>query len=216
MVYDAGFLHSSTKGTVVGFTVCVLMKWPTFSIVKVEFYPKNASKKKMWKEMVINTIGSKMGKIKVVIADAGFFAYDNYTTSVHHRIIPVIKSRKKLQDKVFKKLNSVPALLTWWGKRYTKMKDTLINDLNYIIKATITGITKYKYLRKIRYEIEFIFKTAKHIFGMKKLHVYSIDAAYWGTYIQLYLATLFLQYLRTQDINIHRAIELFQQKSCLT
>ena len=45
--------------------------------------------------MVINTIGSKTGKIKVVIADAGFFAYDNYTISVHHRIIPVIKSRKK-------------------------------------------------------------------------------------------------------------------------
>jgi hypothetical protein len=166
--------------------------------------------------MVIKTIGSKTGKIKAVIADAGFFAYDNYTTSVHHRIIPVIKSRKDLQDKVLRKLNSVPALLYWWDKKYTKTRDTLIEDLNFIIKAAIAGITNYKTLRKIRYEIEFIFKTTKHIFGMKRLHVYSIDAAYWGVYIQLYLASLFLQYLLTQNINIHRAIELFQQKGGLT
>jgi hypothetical protein len=162
-VYDARFLHSSTKGTVVGFTVCVLMRWPTFSVVKVEFYPNNASTKEMWKEMVINTLGSKIGKIKLVIADAGFFAYDNYTTSVHHRIIPVIKSRKNLQDEVFKKLNSLPALLIWWNKRYTKIRDTLIKDLNFMIKATIAGIKKYKYLKKIRYEIELLFKTAKKI-----------------------------------------------------
>jgi hypothetical protein len=36
-------------------------------------------------------------------------------------------------------------------------------DLNYIIKATIAGIKKYKYLRKIRYEIELLFKAAKHV-----------------------------------------------------
>lgn len=215
-LYDAKFLHSSTKGTVVGFTVCVLMRWPTFSVVKVEFYPNNASKTAMWKKMVIETLGSKIGKIKMVIADAGFFAYENYTTSVHHGVIPVIKSRKDLQDKVFKKLNSLPTLLLWWNKRYSRIRNTLIKDLNYMVKATIAGIKNYKYLKKIRYEIELLFKTAKHVFGMENLHIYSTDAAYWKVYLHLYLASLFLQYLKIRGIDIHHAIELFQQKGGLT
>jgi hypothetical protein len=110
------------------------MRWSTFSIVKVEFYPNNASTKEIWKEMVIKTLRYKIEKIKMVITDAGFFAYENYTTSVHHRIIPVIKSRKNLQNEVFKKLNSLPTLLIWWNKRYKKIRYTFIKFLNYMIK----------------------------------------------------------------------------------
>jgi len=215
-IYDAEFLHSSTKGSVVGFTVCMLINWSTLSVVKVKFYPKNASKKEIWEEMVINTLGSKTEKLKMVIADAGFFAYQNYVSSPHRRIIPVIKSRKDLKDKVLKKVRGIPTLLTWWDNRYSKMKNVLITDLDDIIKMTISCIKNYDKLKKIRGQIEIIFKTAKHIFGMEELHVYFEDAAYWKVYIYLYLASIFLQYLKTQNINIYRAVELLQQKGGLT
>ena len=57
--YDAEFVHSSVKGTVVGFTVCTLINWSNVSVEKVKFFPKHASKKEMWKKMVIDTLGTK-------------------------------------------------------------------------------------------------------------------------------------------------------------
>lgn len=213
--YDAVFLHSSTKGSTVGFTVCVLIDWSNLSPVKVEFFPKNASKKEIWKKMVIDTVGTKTGKIRIVLADAGFFAYQNYETSPYYRIVPVIKSRKKLIDRVIRKVESLPVSLIWWCKRKLKDAKILTKEFFDIIKMTISLIRNYDKLKKIRAQIELLFKTAKKIFGMKSLHVYFNDAAYWRIYIHLYLASLFLQYLDIQGLNINRAIELFQQKGGL-
>ena len=216
MVYDAEFLHSSTEGSVVGFTVCLLINWSNLSIVKVEFYPKKAKKNQIWKEMVIDTIGSRIGKLKMVIADAGFFAYQNYMFSPHHRIIPVIKTRADLHDKVLNKIKEIPTSLLWWTQKYSRKLLTLIKDFHEIIRMTILCIKNYDKLKKIRAQIEIIFKTAKHVFGMKELHDYFIEKAYWKVYYYLYMACLLLQYLKIQNINIYRAVELLQQKSGLT
>lgn len=80
---------------------------------------------------------------------------------------------------------------------------------------TISFIRNYDKLKEIRAQIEYLFKTAKKIFGMRNLHLYFNDAAYWRVYIHLYLASLFLQYLDIQGLNTYRAIELFQQKGGL-
>jgi len=52
---------------------------------------KNESKKEIWKEIVISNLGTQNGKIKVVIADAGFFTYDNILLPLNRRTIPLIK-----------------------------------------------------------------------------------------------------------------------------
>ena len=215
-VYDAEFVHSSTKGTVVGFTVCTLVNWSNLSVEKVEFYPKNASKKQMWKEMVIDTLGTKTGKIKIVIADAGFFAYQNYLFSIHYRLIPVIKSRANLKDKLLKKIKELPTSLLWWDQRYAGMLDKLLEEFHEIISLTVSYVEKYDDFKNKRGEIELIFKMAKKIFGMEDLHVYYTDQAYWNVYIYLYLSSLFHQYLSLQKINPKRAVELFQQNHGLT
>jgi len=215
-IYDAEFVHSSTKGTVVGFTVCTLVNWSNLSVEKVEFYPKNTSKKQMWKEMVIDTLGTKTGKIKIVIADAGFFAYQNYLFSIHYRLIPVIKSRANLKDKLLKKIKELPVSLVWYDQRYTKMFKTLLKEFHEIISLTVSYIEKYDDFKKKRGEIELIFKIAKKIFGMEDLHVYYTKKAYWNVYIYLYLSSLFHQYLTLQGINPKRAVELFQQDHGLT
>ena len=215
-VYDAEFLYSSTKGSEVGFIVCNLINWSTLSTVKAEIYSNKTPKKEIWKKMVIDTLGTKNGKLKVVIADAGFFAYQNYLSSIHRNIIPVIKPRKDLKDKVIKKLKELPASLIWWDQRYAGMLDTFLEEFHEIIEITVSCIENYDKLKKIREQIEKVFKTAKRIYGMKELHVYYKDVAHWKVCIQLYLASLFLQYLNLQGININRAIEHFEQKSGLT
>jgi len=160
-IYDAEFVHSSTKGTVVGYTVCTLVNWSNLSVEKVKFYSKKTSKKKMWKEMVIDTLGTRTGKIKVVIADAGFFAYQNYLFSIHYRLIPVIKSRVNLKDKLLEKIKSLPVSLVWYDQRYSKIFKTLLKEFHEIVSLTISYIEKYDDFKKKRGEIEYLFKIAK-------------------------------------------------------
>lgn len=209
--YDAEFVFSPTKGTVVGFIVCTLIDWSNLSVKKIKFYPKTASKKRMWKEMVLDTVGTKTGKIKVVLADAGFFAYQNYLWSPHYRVVPVIKSRKNLKEKVLKKIKSIPASLLWWDSKYNSMLEELLEEFHEIIELTLSLVEKYSTVKKKRARIEYVFKTAKLIFGMKDLHVYFRDTAFWKVYIQLYIASLFLQYLEINNVNMHRVMELLRQ-----
>ena len=119
----------STKPT----NVCMWVYFPKHefrnknsSIVKVEIYSKKASKKVIWKEMVIDTLGTKAGKIKTVIADGGFFAYQNYEDSPHHMIVPVIKPRKDLKDKTLKKIEKSQTSLLWWDERYASMREEIL------------------------------------------------------------------------------------------
>jgi len=109
----------------------------------------------------------------------------------------------------------LPVSLIWWCKRKLKDAKTLTKEFFDIIKMTISFIRNYDKLKEIRAQIEYLFKTAKKIFGMRNLHLYFNDAAYWRVYIHLYLASLFLQYLDIQGLNTYRAIELFQQKGGL-
>lgn len=214
--YDAEFVHSTTKGGTVGFILCVLINFSNLSIVKVNIYPKNASKKEMWKEMVIDTIGTRTGKMKTVIADAGFFAYQNYLFSLHYKIIPVIKPRADLEEETLKKIKELPATLVWWDQKYAAMLEELLREFHEIIEQTISMIKDYGNLKKIRAKIEMVFKVAKRLFGMRDLHVYCTDAAFWRSFIYLYITSLFLQYLKINGINEHRAIELLRQKHGLT
>ncbi|KXA97163.1 hypothetical protein AKJ39_03605, partial [candidate division MSBL1 archaeon SCGC-AAA259J03] len=90
---DLEFLRSMTKGTVVGFQVAYLINLSKLSFEKLKIYSKHAEKKRIWKEMANDKLGTKQGKIKTLLADAGFFAYVNYLDTARLRVIPVIESR---------------------------------------------------------------------------------------------------------------------------
>ena len=166
--------------------------------------------------MVLDTLGTRTGKIKVVLADAGFFAYQNYLYSPHYRIIPVIKPRANLKDKVLKKIEELPTSLIWWDSRYSGICGELLKEFHEIIEKTLSYIKDYDSMKKIRSKIELLFKVAKCIFGMKDLHVYYTDVVFWKAYIYLYLSSLLLQYMQINEINIHRMIELLRQNHGLT
>jgi len=94
--FDAEFCFDSVRGVEVGYVVCTLLNLTNFSVVDVRIYPKNKAKKEIWEEMVVSNLRTESGKIKVVIADAGFFAYDNVLLPLNYRIIPVIKVRSNI------------------------------------------------------------------------------------------------------------------------
>ena len=68
------FVHDPLKGTEVGYIVATLINLSNLSIVKIKDFPKKTDKLEIWEEMVIESLGSMSGNIKVVIADAGFSA----------------------------------------------------------------------------------------------------------------------------------------------
>lgn len=79
--FDAEFVFDSLKGTAVGYIV-VLINLYNLSLVDVKIFSKKTSKVEIWDEMVISNLGTLNGKIKAVIADAGFSCYKVYEMSM--------------------------------------------------------------------------------------------------------------------------------------
>ena len=67
-----------------------------------------------------------------MIADAGFFAYDNVLLPLNYRIIPVIKVKKNIDvEKLKRRIESCPANLFWFDNRYNKILSALLEDFSY-------------------------------------------------------------------------------------
>jgi len=214
--YDVNYIHSSTKGTTVGFMVAALINFSNLSVVDVQIFEKGVKKTDIWKNMVLDNLGTITGKIKMVLADAGFFAYDNYTFSPNMRVVPVIKSRAGLENKVEEKLKNLSPNLLWFDPRRNEELSVLLDEFKEIITKSIEGINNYKnYAAKLRSKIEILFKIAKSIFGMDELHVYYKKFAMWNVYVILYISSIFYQYLEINGLNVHRTIELLKMKNWL-
>ncbi|AGK61376.1 hypothetical protein Asulf_01385 [Archaeoglobus sulfaticallidus PM70-1] len=158
-IFDASFCFDSVRGVEVGYMVCTLLNLTNFSVVDVKIYPKNKAKKEIWDEMVITNLGTESGKIKVVIADAGFFAYNNILLPLNYRIIHVIKLKKNIDREELKRM--VEGILTnvrWFDSRYNRILSSLLEDFEYIIKKTVEGIDRYEEFAEMRSKIELIFK----------------------------------------------------------
>jgi len=207
--YDCQFVHSKSHGTVVAFIVAVLINITNFSVVKTQIYPNNAKKKDIWNEMVIDELGTTAGKIKTVLADAGFFAYDNIIISPNYRIIPVIKKKSNISiDKIAEKLNKLAPNLMFYDSRYNDKFYQLVSDFRTIIKETVQNIENYNDIAVLRAEIEILFKCAKTIFGMDNLHVYYKKHGITKVEIILYVASLFSQYCKNENVSINAFCEL--------
>lgn len=207
--YDAEFLHDTSQGTVVGYIACALINFTNLEVEAIEFYPKKTAKKRMWKEMVLERLGTTAGKVKVVIADAGFFAYDNILLSPGLRLIPVVKIRSNIDEaKIERMLENLPPNLVWYDKRYSKMFSTLLEDFSEIIRMTIQGLYSYEVFAELRSEIEGVFKVAKLIFGLERIHVYYRDQARPKVYFALYISSLFCQFCKDKNLSIQRITEV--------
>ena len=193
--------------------VCTLINLTNFSVVGVRIYPKNKAKKEIWEEMVISNLGTQNGKIKVVIADAGFFAYDNVLLPLNYRIIPVIKVKKNIDREELKRMveRTLPNV-RWFDSRYNRILSGLLEDFSYVIKKTIEGIERYEEFAEIRSRIELFFKVAKTMFGLKDLHVYYRKYAITEIRMIFYATQLFCQFCLKNGINIERFVERVRRR----
>ena len=101
----------------------------------------------------MDQLGTKSGKIKTFISDAGFFAYDNYLFSPHQRIITIIRPRKEFEEKVVNKVRNMSQSLLWYDSRHIHMLDHLIKDFTYRINQTIKLVRDYHNMAKLRLKI---------------------------------------------------------------
>ena len=211
--FDAEFCFDSVRGVEVGYMVCTLINLTNFSVVDVKIYPKNKAKKEIWEEIVISNLGTESGKIKVVIADASFFTYDNILLPLNYRIIPVIKVRSNIDvEKLKKRIESYPANLFWFDNRYNKILSDLLEDFSYVIKKTVEGIDRYEEFAELRSRIELFFKVAKAMFGLKDLHVYYRKYAITEIRMIFYATQLFCQFCLKNGINIERFVERVRRR----
>ena len=212
-VFDASFCYDSVRGVEVGYLVCTLINLTNFSVVDVQIYPISKAKKEIWEEIVISNLGTESGKIKVVIADASFFAYDNILLPLNYRIIPVIKVKKNIDREELKKMveRTLPNV-RWFDSRYNKILSCLLEDFEYIIKKTIEGIERYEEFAEIRSRIELFFKVAKAMFGLRDLHVYYRKYAITEIRMIFYATQLFCQFCLKNGISIERFVERVRRR----
>ncbi|KXA99022.1 hypothetical protein AKJ40_04160 [candidate division MSBL1 archaeon SCGC-AAA259M10] len=132
--YDARFTYSTTKGTVIGFQTLLLFNLEKFSVRKFEIYPIDASTKKMWKEMVCDEIGTKGGKKKTVIADGGFFAYENYIQSANHRVESIINPRCDCRENLKEKLENMSPRLELFEIHDPEKKEKVMSEMKDLVE----------------------------------------------------------------------------------
>jgi len=72
--------------------VAALINLSNLSLAEVRI-SKKTSKVGIWEEMVIKNLGTLNGRIKAVIADAGFSCYKVYEMSMSYRIVPIVKPK---------------------------------------------------------------------------------------------------------------------------
>ena len=174
---------------------------------------RNESKKEIWEEIVISNLETQNGKIKVVIADAGFFDYDNILLPLNCRTIPVIKVKSNIDvEKLKKRIENHPANLFWLDSRYNKNLSSLLEDFSYVIKQTVEGIDRYEEFAEIRSRIESFFKVTKTIFGLKDLHLYYRKYAITEIKTISYAPQLFCQFYLKNRINMKRFIERIKRR----
>ena len=158
---------------------------------------------------MLDRLGTTAGKVKVVIADAGFFAYDNILFSPGLRIVPVVKVRSNIDEaKVERMLENLPPNLVWYDRRYKKMLSQLLMDFKEIVRMTIRGLYSYEVFAELRSEIEWVFKVSKLIFGLERIHVYYRDQARPKVYFASYISSLFCQFCKKNNISIQRITEI--------
>ncbi|CAD7772019.1 hypothetical protein FHEFKHOI_01143 [Candidatus Methanoperedenaceae archaeon GB50] len=122
---------------------------------------KNEPKKEIWEEIVISNLETQNGKIKVIMDDAGFLAYNNILLPLNCRTIPLIKVKSNIDVKKLKKrIENHPANLFWLDSKYNKNLSSLLKDFSYAIKQTVEGINKYEEFTETRSRIESFFKIA--------------------------------------------------------
>lgn len=207
--FDVEFLYKPGEGTVAGVICAVLVNLSNFSLVEVNFYSKHAKKVDIWEDMVLNTIGTKTGQIKTVIADSGFFCYDIFKVSREYRIIPVIKIRKNTNlDKFYKIAGTMQMKLEFFENKSIKLAQVLIEDIRMIVAKTVENSLNYdKGFAKIRSGIEMLFKVAKRVFKQNNVHVYYTDKMHYKLYFTLYISSILIQFCKEQNVSINRLIE---------
>ena len=156
-LFDAEFCFDSVRGVEIGYIVCTLINLTNFSVVDVQIYPISKSKKEIWEEMVISNLGTESGKIKVVIADASFFAYDNILFPELQNNTCKSKEERGQGRAVERTLPNV----RWSDSRYSRILSALLEDFEYIIKKTVEGIERYEEFAEIRSRIELFSKLLK-------------------------------------------------------
>lgn len=209
--FDAEFVFDSLKGTTVGYIVAVLINLSNLSLVDVKIFSKKTSKVKIWDEMVIKNLGTLNGKIKAVIADAGFSCYKVYEMSMSYRIVPIVKPKNNLK-KLERIIKAMPVNFDWLNSRYSRVFDDLVKDLNEIIKMTLQSISNYEDFAEMRAEIEILFKATKALFGLKDLHIYYRDLAIPRITMCLYAGSLFMQFCMENGLKADVIIEHLRRR----
>jgi len=208
--FDVEYLYHPGRGTEVGVIAAVLINLSNLEVVDFKIFSKHAKKTEIWKEMVIGRLGTVAGKVKIVIADAGFFAYDNIFISPNFRIIPVIKKRSNVKiERIEEKLQKLYPNVMLFDARYARQMESLLNSFHEIIRKTIFGIRNYDNIyAKMRSEIEMLFKVAKRVFMLDNVHVYYTDQIYPKVYFVLYISSLFCQFCKMKNLSLQRVTEI--------
>lgn len=161
--------------------------------------------------MIISNLGTLNGRVKAVIADAGFNRYKIYKMSMSYMVVPIVKPKKNLR-RLERIIKPMPVNFDCLDSRYSNVFDDLIKDLNEIIKTTLLSIDDYNHFAEMRAEIELLFKSSKTLFGLKDLHIYYRDLAIPRVIMCLYAASLFMQFCMENQLKADIIIEHLRRR----
>ncbi|KXB01192.1 hypothetical protein AKJ41_02425 [candidate division MSBL1 archaeon SCGC-AAA259O05] len=107
------------------------------------------------------------------------------------------------------KLEKASVNIEWFDTQDSKQFRKLLEDFEEVVGEAIEKSMNHDDFKVERSKIEHIFKIAKQVYGVKDLHVYYKEGAYWKIFIGFYSSCMLYQDLNDEKINVNRAVGLF-------
>lgn len=199
--YEIGF--SSSKGYYIGGKLTIAMDYDTCQPLTMLFHPGAVSDTKIFPEILDDLKRRrKLKKGDIILADKGYFSFNNYRIGLmDYKIVPLIRPKKNTRkSKVFSQFNYPLELF---------QKE---NPLKKVYKQLVTKFDKlydkWEDLKSIRSKIEDFNKFFKNGAGYEQIPSYTYKSAAKTTYLSILLAALIVSKLKPDNKQLQQLAEM--------
>ena len=174
--------YSTNKGHYAGFQLTLAIEHETCRPLAMLIHPGSPNDTKIFDDMLNELKKRKiLRKKQLILADRGFYSFDNYMIGINkYKIIPLVFPKKK------------PSLITLIERiinplEYFKEENHYQPIYSHLKNELINLLPKWEDFRRKRWKIEEVFKFLKNELKLKNIHAYTTRSVYKHIYLNVLL-----------------------------
>jgi len=162
--------YSNTRGYYLGFKMTLVIEYPSLIPVAFLIHPGSPHDSRLFTEVLDNLKRRRILRAgDTVIADKGYYAYNNYAIAVRdYRAVPLIFPKKNFDTaKMLRRMNYPLSIFSHHDHRKIQLM------YRAIVRKLLAVLTRWEEFPPVRSLIEDLFKLGKDAFSLRAVHRYS-------------------------------------------